>query len=238
MTAAPGPLVAIVQPNYLPWRGYFDLINRVDIFVHLDDVQYTKRDWRNRNKVRLTSGGTTWLSVPVIAERDTLIRDARIDGQVDWAGKHLATLEHNYGRAPHFAEYAGPLEQTLRAGHETIADLDIALTEQICRWLGISTTLRRATEFNCGGTKDDRLIALVQEVGGRGYLSGPAARDYIQPGLWEKAEITLDYIRYPDYPPYPQIAAPFEPAVSVIDLLFMTGAEAPTYIWGQVEAGT
>lgn len=224
--------VGIIQPNYIPWRGHFDFIRQVDTFIFYDDVQYTKRDWRNRNKVRMLSGESIWITVPVNARRDTLIMDALIDNSEDWQQKHLSVLKHNYGKTPFFGDYIGPLEATLRGDHKSISDLDVALCEQICPWLEIEAKTLRASTLQCTGSKDQRLIDLVKKIGGTSYLSGPAAKSYIQPDLWQEAGIELEFMTYPDYPEYEQIAPGFEPAVSILDLLFMVGPDAPRYIWG------
>lgn len=226
--------VAILQPNYIPWRGYFDLIHRVDTFVFLDDVQYTKGDWRNRNKVCVLGGKPTWLTVPVVVTGlGQLICNVEIDNRKPWARKHVSTLKQNYGKAPFFDHYFSKVASTLEFGHRTISDLDIELAKTVCTWLGLDRTFVKSSELNSSGSKDHRLIDIVRSVGGSYYLSGPAAKAYIQPNLWEDAGIELDYIDYPAYPAYPQINAEFESQVSILDLLFMVGPNAPNYIWGQ-----
>lgn len=223
--------VGIIQPNYIPWRGYFDFIQQVDTFIFLDDVQYTKGDWRNRNKVRLKSGGLTWLTVPVRNQSDTLIKDVEIDYSGHWVRKHLSTLELTYKRAPFFDMYFNQFRETLASRVKLLSDLDVSLCRLICDWLGIKTELLRASDLKCSGVKDEKLIGLTKAVGGTCYLSGPAAKAYIQPDLWGEAGLKMSYIKYPEYPEYPQISTPFEPAVSILDLLFMTGPDAPRYIW-------
>lgn len=225
--------VGIIQPNYIPWRGYFDFINKVDHFIFLDDVQYTKRDWRNRNKVRQKVGDSIWLTVPVNASRDSLIMDAEIDQSEGWVRKHLQTLENNYGKAPFFHQYFEGFKNVLESRPSSIADLDITLCRKICEWLSIDTELSRSSDYDCQGIKDRKLIALTQAVDGTHYLSGPSARNYIQDDLWTDAGIKLEYIEYPAYAPYPQISEPFDPYVSVLDLIFMEGPAAPAYIWGK-----
>ncbi len=224
--------IGIIQPNYIPWRGYFHFIRAVDTFVFLDDVQYTKQDWRNRNRIRLRTGDLAWLSVPVKAKRGMLIRDVEINYASNWVHKHLTALEQNYGKTPYFGVYFEPLREALQAGERRLSVLDIRLCRLICDWLGIETKLVLSSDLACTGHKDSKLIAITEKLGGTHYLSGPAARSYIQPEMWEAAGIAVSYMKYPDYPEYPQIARPFEPAVSVLDLLFMTGPEAPRYIWG------
>lgn len=224
--------VAIIQPSYIPWRGFFDIIQAVDVFVFLDDVQYTVRDWRNRNRIKTQQGPSIWLSVPTKGGRDQRIVDVEIDDSQDWRRKHLASLRHSYGRTVFFEKYFPGISEILLTGPARLSEMDIALTRQICTWLGIERRFARSSELNPTGSKDDRLIDLVRKMDGDFYLSGPAARDYIQPEKFEQAQIQLAYHDYSGYPEYPQISSPFDPAVSVLDLLFAVGPEAPDYIWG------
>lgn len=224
--------VAIIQPNYLPWKGYFDILRRVDALVVYDDVQYTKRDWRNRNRIKLPNGELKWLSVPVIADRHDLIRDVVIDRNQNWVESHCGLIRHAYARAPHFDRYFPELEAILNGGHERLLDLDLELTRRICAWLGISTPFISAAELNAQGTKDDRLLDILTALDARAYVSGPSARDYIKPQKFEKAGIELVFYDYPNYPVYPQLGESFIHEVSVIDLLFCVGPAAPKYIWG------
>ena len=226
--------IGVIQPCYLPWRGFFDFVNEVDTFVFLDDVQYTVRDWRSRNRIRTPGRGSTWLTVPVLGGRDQLIKDVRIDGSQPWVRKHLGAITQSYGRSPYFERYFGTLSTLLKSGHELLADLDIDLTRFICAELGIQTTLVRSSTLGCEGTKDDRLISIVRALGGQRYVSGPAAKAYIEPEKWQSAGIELAYKDYCGYPEYPQIEEPFEPSVSVIDLLFAVADRAADYIWGDL----
>ena len=226
-----GKTIGIIQPNYIPWRGYFDFINDVDVFVFLDDVQYTRQDWRNRNRVRTRGGQSIWLTVPVLGGINQLIKDARIDTSKNWYEGHLATLTQSYGKAPYFSDYIGRLGSIFFRGYELLSQLTIDLTTEIAGWLGIQTQFIVASDLGMTGVKDEKLIQIVRKLGGNSYLSGPAAKAYLQPHLWTGAGVQLRFKSYPDYPAYPQIAEPFEPAVSILDLMFMVGPRAPEYIW-------
>jgi hypothetical protein len=225
--------VGIIQPSYIPWRGFFDFIQEVDVFVFLDDVQYTLRDWRNRNRIKTRDGKTLWLSVPTLGGRNQLIKDVRIDNAQPWQRKHLALMQHNYGKAPCFRRYFGELQGIYAQAFETLAKLDIELVKRISAWLGIDTEFVVASALGAAGARDDRLLQLVRKLGGDVYLSGPAAKAYMRPEIWAAADIRLAYKDYAGYPEYPQICAPFEPAVTVLDLLFMVGPDAADYIWGK-----
>ena len=229
--------IGIIQPSYIPWRGYFDFIHEVDIFVFLDDVQYTRRDWRSRNRIKLPDGETRWLTVPVLGGRDQLIRDVRIDNSQGWSRKHLEALRHSYSKCPFFENYRNTLAELYEPGRfDRLGDLDVALTRQICEWLGLTPHFVNASELSVDGTKDDRLIRIVQRLGGDAYLSGPGAKDYIRPQLWSEAGIKLMYKNHAGYPEYRQISEPFQPEVTALDLMFMVGSEAPDYIWGKHRA--
>ena len=230
--------IGIIQPNYIPWRGYFDFIRDVDVFVFLDDVQYTRRDWRSRNRIKLVNGETRWLTVPVLGGRDQRVQDVRIDNSQNWSRKHLEALRHSYSKSPFYSTYAETIEALYQPNRfDLLVDLNLAFTREICGWLGLSRKLVRASNLACDGVKDDRLLAIVQRLGGDAYLSGPAAQSYIRPELWSDAGVELRYKDYAGYPDYPQISQPFEPAVTILDLLFMVGDDAPDYIWGQYRSG-
>jgi hypothetical protein len=225
----------ILQPSYLPWRGYFDLIQRADVFVFYDDVQYDKHGWRNRNRIK-TANGPAWLTIPVLSSGNTtsglLIQDARMKMADGWARKHLATIHQSYRKAPGYAEY-GPLVESFYASPpELLAELTIATTERLAAALGISgKRFLRSSELGIPGARTDRLLAILTHLGATQYLSGPSARAYLDEAAFAAAGIELEYMVY-DYPEYEQLYPPFEPQVSVIDLLFMKGRDAGRYIWG------
>lgn len=221
--------VGIIQPNFIPWRGYFDFIREVDIFVFLDDVKYTSQDWRNRNRLRSRSGESQWITVPVLGSRKALLRDVRIDRSTRWARKHIAYLQQNYAKVPHLGLVTELLTEAYDR-HDRLSELNISLCRRILTLLEIDTPTLLSAELGCDGIKDERLIRIVQRLNGDRYLSGPAAKAYLQPLLWAEAGIELAFKDYGGYPEYPQIAEPFDPAVSIIDLLAMTGARARDYV--------
>jgi hypothetical protein len=225
----------ILQPSYIPWRGYFHQIYRADVFVFYDDVQYDKHGWRNRNRIK-TANGVQWLTIPVHSRGCVTgkppIKEVEIDWGRDWAAKHWATLRQAYGkRAPHFARYAPLLEGFYAVRRALLADLVIELTIALARELGIRhTRFVRSSELGVGGERVERLVGILQKVGARHYVSGPSAREYIDPTKFEAAGIGLEYMAY-DYPPYDQLYPPYESRVSILDLLFMQGPDAPASIW-------
>jgi hypothetical protein len=224
--------VAVIQSNYIPWKGYFDIIHDVDLFVFYDDVQFTVRDWRNRNVVK-TAQGPRWLTVPVGASRNRLVCEVGITDP-EWARDHWAVLKHHYSRAPFFAAYAPLLEDAyLGQPWTNLSALNHHLIQLIARQcLGIRTEFCDSREFGCSGSRQDRLIELLTKAGAAVYVSGPAARSYIDEHRFEDAGIAVAWKSYEGYPEYPQPHPPFSHHVTVLDLLFQVGPSAPDYIWG------
>lgn len=223
--------VAIVQSCYIPWKGYFDLIGSVDEFIFYDDMQYTRRDWRNRNQIK-TPQGLQWLTVPVKVKGRYFqtIRETEIEAQ-HWQADHWKALQQNYKRAPHFDEIAAVLAPYyLEREYKHLSELNRALTEAICPLLGIATTFKWSWDYVLADGKTERLVDLCRQAGATVYISGPAARDYIQPELFEAASIELQYFDYSGYPQYPQQWGAFEHGVTVLDLLFNCGADATRYM--------
>jgi len=228
-------VAVVLQPSYIPWRGVFDLIHRADVFVFYDDVQYDKHGWRNRNRVK-TPQGTQWLTIPVKAKGNVsekvLVRDVEIDTRQPWAKKHLATLRQNYGKTPFFDRYWPANQGLYGSAPSNLADFDITTTRALAELLGIEgTRFVRSSDLAPSGDRNERLVSLLKKVSADHYISGPSAKDYIDEAMFREAGIGLEYIVY-DYPEYEQLHPPYDPAVTVLDLLFMKGPEAPSFIWG------
>ncbi len=225
----------ILQPSYIPWRGYFHQIQRADVFVFYDDVQFDKHGWRNRNRIK-TANGVQWLTIPVglsgCVVEHIPIKEIPIIWTRNWADKHWTTLRQAYGRrAPHFGRYMSLLEKFYQSRPALLADFTIDLTIALARELGIQhTRFVRSSELNVSGRRVDRLIEILQTLGVNHYISGPSARNYIDMEKFQAADIALEYMVY-DYPEYEQIHPPYDPQVSILDLLFMKGPEAPRFIW-------
>lgn len=224
--------VVILQPSYIPWRGYFDQVRRADLFIFYDDVQYDKHGWRNRNQIK-TAQGKQWLTIPVHSKGVTdgvPIKDVRIDWSKPWTKSHLKALTISYNRSPHFKEYLPLLESFYERRDEYLADFTIETTILLAGELGIhSTRFMRSSELSgIDGVRTDRLIQILRQVGATHYISGPSAREYIEPVKFEQAGITLEYMEY-NYPEYLQLYPPYDPYVSVLDLLFMAGKAAGSH---------
>jgi len=224
----------ILQPSFIPWRGYFHQIQKADIFVFYDCVQYDTRGWRHRNKIK-TPTGLQWLSVPVKASgsHDGLpIKDVMIAEDGKWRRKHLASWDQNYRKAPYYDAHRGLLEQIYGFECDRLVDLNCRSTELIAEALGMAMpTFVRSSTLSATGQKTDRLIDVLGKVGATHYISGPSARDYIEVDTFARAGITLDFMSY-DYPAYRQLHGAFKGPVSVLDLLFNMGPDAGKVIWG------
>lgn len=226
----------ILQPSYIPWRGFFHQIQKADIFVFYDDVQFDKRGWRNRNRIK-TPRGSQWLTIPVHSRghqiEHTPIHEIEICQDEDWGRKHWATMQQHYRKAPHFMQYRDMLEHFYSRRDRLLADFTIDLTVQLGRELGLGDKrFVRSSTLGLTGSKTDRLLEALRRLEATRYISGPSARDYIEADKFAAAGIALEYMTY-DYPEYPQLYPPFDPQVSILDLLFMTGQDAPRYIWGE-----
>lgn len=227
----PSKRVAIVQSCYIPWKGYFDLIRRVDEFVLFDDVQFTKRDWRSRNRIK-TPQGPLWLSVPVQTKGKYLqaIKDTEVSDP-NWHEAHWRTIATHYGKAPFFGAYKAEFEELYRGCTDArLSNVNRRLTEGMCRMIGITTKLSWSMDYNVIPGKTERLVSICQQAGATDYLSGPAARDYIEPELFDRAGIRLEYMSYPVYPTYPQLYPPFTHEVSAIDLILNVGPDAAAFM--------
>jgi hypothetical protein len=226
-------IAVILQPSYIPWRGYFDQIRRADLFVFYDDVQYDKHGWRNRNQIK-TSQGKQWLTIPVhsrgVQVENIPINRIRIVRERRWNADHFKTLQYAYNKAPYYKRYLPLLEQFYDRNDEFLADFTIDITIALARELGLMhTRFMRSSEIDgIDGQKTDRLIQILKRVGATHYISGPSAQEYIDVEKFAAENITLEYIRY-NYPEYPQLYPPYDPFVSILDLLFMTGPQALEY---------
>lgn len=226
-------IAAIDQPNYIPWKGYFDLIHDVDEFVFYNDVQYTARDWRNRNRI-ITPNGEKWLTVPVGRHTHRLICEVKMQDH-SWQKKHFETICFAYRKAPFYKKYIGFFEEVyMKRSWEYLYELDQYMTTYISReFLGITTKFTDSREYPKSGAKHAKLLSLIESMGNVDvYLSGPAAKNYIIDSDYEEKGIKLAWKNYAGYPEYPQLSENFTHQVSIIDLLFNVGDDAPWYIWG------
>jgi hypothetical protein len=224
--------IAILQSNYIPWKGYFDLIRSVDEFILYDDVQFTKNDWRNRNQVK-SSQGPQWLTIPCLTKgkaeqkiKDTLVSDHA------WCVDHWKSIQNYYGKSAHLKDYKAQFEAVYAecASIQLLSQVNYKFITLVCGILGIKTKISWSTDYTLREGKTERLVGLCQDTGASYYLSGPAAKDYIEDRLFKEAGIELAYADYSNYPEYPQLYGKFEHRLSVLDLLFNAGPDALKYM--------
>lgn len=224
--------VVVLQSNYIPWKGYFDLVHDADLFVFYDDVQYTKNDWRNRNKI-MTANGSKWITIPTGIDANRLVCEVALKDPA-WQKQHWETIRQNYRRAPFFATYRPFFEDIyLSKEWNNLSQLNQHLIQAISReLLGIGTPFDDSRNYQLSGQRLERLLDLVAKTGATHYLSGPAARSYITDESFEAIGVTLEWKDYVGYPSYPQSDLPFEHGISILDLLFHVGPASPQAIWG------
>ena len=218
--------VAIMQPTYLPWIGYFALLDRVDVFVFLDSVQFARRSWQQRNRIK-TAQGQLMLTVPVLKKGryDQKVAEARIDQSSKFAVKHIRSIEASYASAPYFDRDAPQLFAVLRRRHEYLADLNIALIDWLAQAFGITTPKQRSSALTTSGVKADLLANICEKIGASRYVSPPGSRAYLdESSAFAERGIAVDYNDYV-HPTYPQLQGDFEAYLSALDLLFNMGPD-------------
>ena len=226
-----GKKIAILQSNYIPWKGYFDLIAKVDEFILFDDMQYTRRDWRNRNKIK-TPQGVQWLTVPVKVKGryHQTIRATEINGK-EWARKHWKAIAHNYYRAAHFEEIAAIFKPLyLNHDYSHLSVLNREFIEAVCGYLNINTKISNSWDYTLINGKTERLADICAQAGGMEYISGPTAKDYIVEQVFTKRGIKLTWFDYTDYPRYNQLWNNFTHGVTILDMLFNCGKDSARYM--------
>ncbi len=222
--------IAILQSNYIPWKGYFDLINMVDEFIFYDNVQYTKNDWRNRNRIK-TNQGVQWLTIPVrIESLSQTIMDTQVANS-NWNRKHWTAISNNYSKAKYFSDYKERFESLyMNLDVKLLCEINYKFIQEICKLLGIKTKLSCSSSFNLIGEKTERLVNICKELRASCYVTGPSAKNYLDESLFTLNGIKIEYIDYSNYPEYNQLHGAFVHEVSVIDLLFNEGPNALSYM--------
>jgi len=222
--------IAILQSNYIPWKGYFDMINMVDEFILYDEVQYTKNDWRNRNQIK-TSQGIQWLTIPVRQKNlEQKIKDTTIINK-KWNIKHWRTISQNYAKAKYFKEYKDIFEELyLSCDEEYLSKINYKFITAINEMLGIKTKIRWSSEFDLIDGQTEKLLGICKDCNADVYISGPAAKDYFNEELAKKENIQVEWMDYSGYEDYEQLHPPFEHGVSILDLIFNEGSNATKFM--------
>ena len=202
--------IVILQSNYIPWKGYFDIMNMADEFIFYDEAQYTKNDWRNRNKI-LTRNGIQWLTLPVRQKKlSQLIKDTKIEDR-RWAKKHWESLRQNYSKAKYFKKYKEIFEMIyINCNEEFLSEINYKFINAINKILGIKTIMRSSSEFNkTTAGPSERLLEICKECDADIYLSGPSARNYLNEGLFAQNNVKVEWMNYDNYSEYQQLFRPF-----------------------------
>lgn len=219
--------IAIIQSAYIPWKGLFDLLGRCDEYVIFDSVQYARRHWHNRNKIK-TAAGLVWITIPVITggKFDQPISDVKIEKS--WADKHWRAIENAYSRAPYFEEIAPSLKQCYRDADslDRLSVVNELFMRHMLDLLALPTRMTTDADYPCEGIKTQRLLTISRAAGATHYLSGPSAKDYFDEDMFTREGIATEWMDYRGYPEYPQLHGNFEHGVSIIDTLFNVGVEA------------
>jgi hypothetical protein len=231
--------IAVVQSCYVPWKGFFDLIGQCDEYVIFDSVQYVKRHWHNRNRIK-TANGLEWLTIPVVSKGRFEQRIEEVTIEKPWAEKHWRALELAYKRAQFFEHHAPAIKRwyELADRKALLTDVNTVFLTGICETLGLKTRITRDTAYPLQGVKTERLLGIVCAVGADRYLCGPSARAYLDEAAFRAAGVMPEWMNYDGYPEYEQLHGGFEHAVSVLDLLFNTGPDAPRYLKGTSSPAT
>jgi hypothetical protein len=220
--------LVILQPCYFPWGGIFEQIRLADVYVHYDDVQYSKGGFTNRVQVK-TANDRTWMTVPVNASVSTDIKDTTIDTKHDWQRKHLALLRQSYARAPYLNDAMEIAERVIGADHKMLGALNIAGIEAAAEYLGFKPKFMRSSEMNIGGASSERVADICKHLGAKTYITGLGAMKYIDYSLFDDAGISLEYMNY-QKAPYPQAHGDFTPFVTILDTIAHCGRDAAKYL--------
>lgn len=219
--------IAILQSNYIPWKGYFDLINQVDDFVIYDCVQYTKNDWRNRNQIK-SKNGLQWLTIPVSVKTSSQsINETEVANNL-WADKHLKSILQTYSKAKFFNDYSDELIDCYKKAKSLtkLSEINLVFIRWINEKLGITTKLHSASDFQLADDRIERLVSICQQLNANTYLSGPAAKNYLEEERFTEKDIAVAWMDYTGYSAYSQFGHEFQHGVSVLDLLFHAGSDA------------
>lgn len=229
--------VSVLQSSYIPWKGYFDLIHDSDLFIFYDDVQFTKNDWRNRNRIQ-TSNGLIWLSVPVGSGIHRKINEVEIADH-KWQEKHWRSIRQNYSRAHFFKKYSDWIDYIyMERQWNNLSELNqFTMTYIAQEYLGIKTVLANSSDYVLKGGKEERLLDLLKQVHCTTYVCGQSSKHYLIDSHFRDCGMDIEYQNIAKFPEYKQLCSPFNYAVSVLDLLFCTGEDACEYIWGPEKGG-
>ena len=220
-------VIGILQPGYLPWLGFFEQLNKSDVFVIYDDVQYDKNGWRNRNKIK-NAHGPQWLTVPVSVKfsEHPIVADVKINNRLGWRKDHLLSIKHAYSKAPFYREYIPVFEEAYSKDWESLVDIDMHFILKLSEAIGLKDKkMIRSSTIGVTGDKIERLVKICKMLGADTFYEGAAGKDYIDVRYFMDNGIKVEFQDY-RHPVYKQLHGEFIPYLSVIDLLFNCGKES------------
>jgi hypothetical protein len=227
--------VCITQPTYLPWLGYFCLIKESDVFVFLDHVQYVKRSWQNRNRIK-TSDGWMWLTVPTHSKKGESINEVSIDNTKAWRKKHLNSIKTHYGKAPYFKKYYSFFESLYNKDWDNLSDLNVFVIKHFTSELGLSPNYVKSSKLNLKQKRTGLALEICKKLEADRYVSSIGAKEYMRKDgaeeLFKDEGIKLEFFEY-KHPVYPQLYDDFVTHTSIIDCLFNCGPESPKIIFNK-----
>lgn len=223
----------ILQPHYLPYSGFFKLIDEADVFVFFDNVQFEARSWQIRNRIK-NPEGFQWLTVPIVKSFGQLIKDVKINNSTDWQDRHWQAILHNYSKAPFFKDYRDFFQQVYTKKWESLSELNIYIIEYLVKELGLKTKFIKASELGVSGKRSELLANICKKVNADKYYSNIGSKEYMdkQMNFFDDAGIKVSYMEY-KHPTYTQLFGEFIPYMSVIDVLFNHGKKAREIILGE-----
>tara|TARA_A100001515_G_scaffold32192_1_gene25124 strand:- start:54580 stop:55278 length:699 start_codon:yes stop_codon:yes gene_type:complete len=224
--------IIITQSNYIPWKGYFTTMKKATHIILYDNAQYTKRDWRNRNKI-ITPNGPSWLSIPVDVKGKfhQKINEAKVKDN-NWSLNHWNKITENYRKAPYFKEYSVYFEELYLKelkNYDYLSDINRVLLQRCISLLELDISILDSREFDIRGGKTEKLINLCNDMDANEYFTGPAAKGYMDEGLFEKNNIKLTYYDLDNFPEYTQMWQGFDHYVSIVDMFFNLGDQTIKY---------
>jgi hypothetical protein len=222
--------VVILQPFYLPYAGVFELVRMADVFVFYDDVKVSRQNWQSRNQIK-TAQGTQWLVVPLLGSNEATVRDAALNDNEPWRRKHRTAIEQAYGKAPHRALLLDALVPAWAEPWANLADLNISTFTKLSELMGVEAQFVRSSELEVGGTASQRVLDICARLDATRYISGPAARSYLDEAAFDRAGVELCYHRF-EHPRYRQLHGEFVPNLSVVDLIANEGPDAGAIVRG------
>jgi hypothetical protein len=221
-------VVSIRQPGYLPYMGFFKKIQSCDIFVFLDDVQFEKNDWDNRNKIK-TSEGVMWLTVPVVHKFGQKLNEIKIANNGNWKDKHRKAIKLNYQKSRFFENYWSEIDDILAKEWDTLIDLNFILINYFSSKMGINTKTIRSSELKIKNSGSERLLEICKNVSADTYLSGELGKNYLDEEIFRQSKINIIYEKF-QHPIYTQLGNIFQSNMSIMDLLFNEGEKSKTIL--------